>query len=137
MTSDKFKLIADPGTLLTERQSEVLLWTALGKTTEEVALILGVAFSTAKSHIDMVAAKLHAHNKAHMIAKAFALGHLRTATQVMRNTALALAIFSLTSAVAPFADPPERPHRLSRNQTQTRARRRETLDPSEWRFDYV
>jgi DNA-binding CsgD family transcriptional regulator len=43
---------------LTEREAEVLLWVAQGKTNAEIALILGAAENTVKKHLQNIFEKL-------------------------------------------------------------------------------
>lgn len=43
---------------LTPREAEVLFWAAQGKTNAEIAVILGITPSTAKSHLENIYAKL-------------------------------------------------------------------------------
>jgi DNA-binding NarL/FixJ family response regulator len=43
---------------LTEKESEVLLWVAQGKTNAETALILGISEATVKKHLENIFAKL-------------------------------------------------------------------------------
>jgi len=59
---------------LTERECVCLYWTAHGKTSWEIAVILGVSESTATFHLRNAGSKLQASNRAHAIAKALHLG---------------------------------------------------------------
>ena len=60
--------------LLTHRERECLMWTANGKTSWEIAVILGVSESTATFHLRNATTKLKASNRAHAAAKAIWLG---------------------------------------------------------------
>jgi DNA-binding CsgD family transcriptional regulator len=64
---------------LTPREAEAVLWTAEGKTAWEAGTILGVTTGTLNAHIANAAAKLCASNRAHLVARAFALGILAPA----------------------------------------------------------
>ena len=57
------------GRPLTARQKEFMELICLGKTNEEMGQILGVSPVTAKSHVQMILAKLGACNKATAVAK--------------------------------------------------------------------
>jgi LuxR family transcriptional activator of conjugal transfer of Ti plasmids len=59
-----------PTVKLTPRETEVVTWTAQGKTYSEIATILGISEDTAKAHIENVRLKLRATNKTHAIALA-------------------------------------------------------------------
>ncbi|SDH01417.1 autoinducer binding domain-containing protein [Paraburkholderia phenazinium] len=63
---------------LSEREREVLLWSAEGKTAAEIGSILGVAESTINYHVTNAVKKLRASNKIHAVAKAALLGLLFT-----------------------------------------------------------
>jgi DNA-binding CsgD family transcriptional regulator len=64
---------ADP---LSERERECLFWVAEGKTTEEVALIVGVSANTANRYISQAIQKLAAANRAKAVATAIRRGIL-------------------------------------------------------------
>ena len=60
--------------VLTQREREVLRWTAFGKTSDEIGMILGTTSSrTVNFHITMVLEKLEAVNKTQAVAKAVIL----------------------------------------------------------------
>lgn len=61
---------------LTERQVEVMRWTADGKTSEEVGAILGISKNTVNFHIRNAIAKLRANNKNAAVARSSRLGVL-------------------------------------------------------------
>ena len=62
--------------LLTAREREALRWAGAGKTTWEMARIMGISERTVVFHVRNVMQKLKARNRAHAIAKAAALGFL-------------------------------------------------------------
>ena len=62
---------ADP---LSERERECLLWVSEGKTTDDVALILGVSSNTVNSYIAHAIQKFGASNRAMAIASAIRSG---------------------------------------------------------------
>jgi DNA-binding CsgD family transcriptional regulator len=64
---------ADP---LSERERECLFWVAEGKTTDEVALIVGVSANTANRYIAQAIQKLSASNRAKAVATAIRRGIL-------------------------------------------------------------
>jgi len=59
---------------LTHREKECLLWTAEGKTSHEISLILNVSESTVNFHLKNAVLKLDCINKTHAVAKAVLLG---------------------------------------------------------------
>lgn len=61
-------------TALSERERECLLWVSEGKTTDEVALILGVSSHTVNSYISHAIQKFGASNRAMAIATAIRSG---------------------------------------------------------------
>jgi DNA-binding CsgD family transcriptional regulator len=68
-----FKLPAVPVQLST-REEQCLLWAARGKTYQEIAEILGLAFGSVKTHLDGARRKLRCMNLTHAAAVAFATG---------------------------------------------------------------
>ncbi len=61
---------------LTEREVEILRWTAGGKTAWEVGAILKISERTVNFHLQNVMEKFGVHNKTHAAAKAMNLGLL-------------------------------------------------------------
>lgn len=61
---------------LTERERECVYWTAAGKTSSEVADILGISVNTVNNYMTNSATKLDTVNKAHTVAKAIRYGLL-------------------------------------------------------------
>ncbi|MFC5444528.1 helix-turn-helix domain-containing protein [Rhizobium halophytocola] len=59
---------------LTARETEVVRWTSEGKTSAEIAIILGLSEHTVISHVTAAARKLNAVNRAHLIAIAVKRG---------------------------------------------------------------
>ena len=67
-------LVGDASARLTLREAEVVRWTSEGKTSAEIAMILGLSEHTIISHITSCARKLNAVNRVHMIAIAVRRG---------------------------------------------------------------
>lgn len=67
-------LAGDISAQLTPREIEVVRWTSEGKTSAEIAIILGLSEHTVISHITSSARKLNAVNRVHMIAIAVRRG---------------------------------------------------------------
>jgi LuxR family quorum-sensing system transcriptional regulator SolR len=61
---------------LSERESEVLRWTGVGKTTAEIATILSLSENTIKFHVKNATSKLQTNNKTAAVVKAALLGLL-------------------------------------------------------------
>lgn len=59
---------------LTDREKECLLWAAEGKTSDETSVILHIAESTVRFHLNNAAKKLNVHTRRHAIARAVCLG---------------------------------------------------------------
>jgi LuxR family transcriptional regulator len=59
---------------LSSRERECLVWTARGKTVEDIAAILGISADTVRVYMKRTIAKLQASNKTHAVARALALG---------------------------------------------------------------
>lgn len=59
--------------ILTSRESEVIRWTADGKTSYEISVILGISERTVNFHLNNVMVKLKSHNKISATVKAMAL----------------------------------------------------------------
>jgi DNA-binding CsgD family transcriptional regulator len=59
---------------LSNREEQCLLWAARGKTYQEIAAILGLAFGSVKTHLNAARHKLHCMNLPHSAAVAFATG---------------------------------------------------------------
>jgi DNA-binding CsgD family transcriptional regulator len=61
---------------LSQRERDMLWWTAEGKTTKEIALILGLSDRTVRFYIENAMTKLRCHSKAQCVAKAIRIGAL-------------------------------------------------------------
>ena len=61
---------------LTDRERECIYWTASGKTSGDVAGILGISENTVNNYLTAAALKLNTVNKAHTVAKAVRYGLL-------------------------------------------------------------
>ena len=61
---------------LSERERECLVWVSEGKTTDEIALILGVSSNTINSYIANAIQKFGASNRAMAIANAIRNGNI-------------------------------------------------------------
>jgi LuxR family quorum sensing-dependent transcriptional regulator len=64
------------GRVLTDREREVLQWTAAGKTSWEISQILGVSESTVTAHIKAAAAKFGAPNRVATVVAALLRGEI-------------------------------------------------------------
>lgn len=67
---------AEPAHPLSERERECLFWVAEGKTTDDVALIVGLSANTANRYIAQAIRKLSAANRAKAVATAIRRGIL-------------------------------------------------------------
>ena len=63
-----------PAITLSLHEEQCLIWAARGKTVEEIAEVLGLAFNSVKAALDTARHKLHCMNLAHAIAVAVATG---------------------------------------------------------------
>jgi DNA-binding CsgD family transcriptional regulator len=61
---------------LSQRERDMLWWTAEGKTTKEIALILGLSDRTVRFYIENAMTKLRCHSKAQCVARAIRIGAL-------------------------------------------------------------
>ena len=62
--------------LLTEREREVLLLVARGRSNQEIADELVISPLTAKTHVNRIMSKLHAHDRAQLVILAYESGLL-------------------------------------------------------------
>lgn len=62
--------------ILTERETECLLWAAEGKTSWDTAQILDISERTVQFHLRNAAHKLNVSNRAQAVARAVAQGHI-------------------------------------------------------------
>ena len=63
-------------TRLTPRETEIMAWTARGKTAWEISEILAVSHQTVKDHIERVCRKLDVNDKTHATALALLRGYI-------------------------------------------------------------
>lgn len=61
-------------TLLTPRETEVLTWVARGKSTWDIAQIVGISEKSIEFHLDAVRLKLQASNRTQAVVKAIMMG---------------------------------------------------------------
>ena len=59
---------------ITRREIEALQWSAEGKTTADIGILLAISTETARAHLDSVRYKLQALNRTHAVAKALRAG---------------------------------------------------------------
>lgn len=59
---------------LTEREKEVLLWAAEGKSDPVIAEIIGISYPTVRYHMNNIFRKLNAHERTFAVAKAISHG---------------------------------------------------------------
>ena len=63
---------------LSTREIECLSWSAIGKTSREIGMILGISRRTVYFHLTNVAAKLDVETTRHAISRAVSLGLLQS-----------------------------------------------------------
>jgi len=68
------RTLFESSAVMTPREKDILRWTAEGKTSYEIARILGISGSTVNFHIANVICKLQATNKTQAAIKAAMLG---------------------------------------------------------------
>jgi LuxR family transcriptional regulator, quorum-sensing system regulator BjaR1 len=66
-----------PGEVLTERETDCLNWTAAGKTSAEIADILGLSEHTVNHYLNRAAKKLDTVNRTQAVAKALRVGLIK------------------------------------------------------------
>ena len=73
MLTERLMTLAEPATVdevhLTDRERDSLGWVAEGKSDWEIAMILGLAESTVRFHVDNARKKLGAVNRAQAVAR--------------------------------------------------------------------
>nr|AAY44562.1 LuxR-like protein [Aeromonas sp. SF6-7] len=75
----RFSLMdSDPKDPLTERETECLFWASEGKTSSEIACILGITERTVNYHLNHVTRKTGSMNRYQAIAKGVSTGHVAT-----------------------------------------------------------
>ena len=70
------KLIPEADVCLTAREREILCWTAEGKTSAEIGLILSISIGTVNFHVNNFIKKFGSTNKTQAVAKAAMVGIL-------------------------------------------------------------
>lgn len=65
---------AEPAVDLTNREIDVLFWTAEGKSTWDISQILNISEATVNFHINSAKRKLGVYSKPHAVAKMYAFG---------------------------------------------------------------
>lgn len=66
----------DPGVQLSAREVDCLFWTAQGKDTKDIAIILNISFHTARDYLKSAKYKLNSTSAAQAVTKAIDLGLL-------------------------------------------------------------
>lgn len=61
------------GSLITQREKEILQWVKVGKSNWEIATILSISPRTVKNHVCNIIKKMSAQNRGHAVAKALRL----------------------------------------------------------------
>ncbi|MEV1244373.1 response regulator transcription factor [Nonomuraea sp. NPDC049750] len=67
--------------VLTEREREVMILVAHGRTNDEIADLLGISRVTAKTHVNRAMTKLKAHDRAQLVIIAYETGLVRPQTR--------------------------------------------------------
>ncbi|OLP58814.1 LuxR family transcriptional regulator [Xaviernesmea oryzae] len=70
-------VLRDNGVELSDREIECLNWTAAGKTSAEIASIIGLSEHTVNHYLNHVTRKLGAVNRTQAVVKAIRLGYIR------------------------------------------------------------
>ena len=65
------------GDTLSQREIEILTWSARGKTYPEISMILSIAEDTIKTYVERASKKLNTTNKTHAVAVAVARGLIK------------------------------------------------------------
>jgi len=63
-----------PPARLSARETSCLRWKALGKTDDDISLILGISSHTVRFHLETARARLETANTTHTVARALSLG---------------------------------------------------------------
>ncbi len=75
------------GVILTEREQEVLMWYAMGKSRSEIAIIMGVTSHVVKFHLKSIFVKLDVQNDRVAVLKAASLGLIPSRVEVIASIA--------------------------------------------------
>ncbi len=62
-------LVGGPLTALSERERQIMVWVAMGKTNPEIGSILSISEFTVKNHMKSIFTKLDVTNRAQAVAK--------------------------------------------------------------------
>jgi LuxR family quorum-sensing system transcriptional regulator SolR len=89
------RVIGSREVTLSQREQEVLSWTADGKTSWEVSQILAISESTVNYHVNKIIAKLGVSSKSQAAVKAAALGLLGGTKSELPRTAARIEVISL------------------------------------------
>lgn len=68
---------SNPNALLSPKKQQVLLCVANGKSNEEGGMIMSISAETFKQHLKHLFIKFDVHNRAQLVAQAFAKGYLK------------------------------------------------------------
>ena len=72
----EFLQITEPPPGLSPREREIVKWLGKGKSTTDIATILGLAVPTVTTHVQRIYAKLRVHDRVSCIARAMTLHYL-------------------------------------------------------------
>jgi DNA-binding NarL/FixJ family response regulator len=86
---------------LTAREREVVALVASGLTNDEIAEQLVVSPATAKTHVSRSMVKLHAHDRAKLVALAYQTGFAQPASPLSRSSCCADSVLSSPSSPMP------------------------------------
>jgi DNA-binding CsgD family transcriptional regulator len=90
---------------LSPRETEVLMWTACGKTSGAIASYLNLSEETIRAHIKGACRKLHAENKTHATAIALVHGLIRATPSPERVISL-FTLFGLSEPAPELKNAP-------------------------------
>lgn len=107
--------------LLTERELQCLHWAAMGKTSWEIGMILGVAERTVNFHVQNACHKLQARGRQAAITAAYRNGLLPARQARQRPFATESRNSLAAEAGKPSAGPMTMPSTRPRSDNQTRA----------------
>ena len=77
------QLLALDNPALTNREQEVVLWNAYGKSNPEIAHILGISPETVKVHVRNACTKLNVYNRTALVTESFRRGILKFAAVII------------------------------------------------------
>ena len=63
------KVAAEDSTGLSERETQIMAWVAMGKTNSEIGSILNISGFTVKNHMQRIFQKLNVFNRAQAVSK--------------------------------------------------------------------